>query len=186
METGKISCGIQKWTFWFLGQGQRAFSVTLSNRDPNKVFPWAELDRRCRSKLIENRYPASTAPQRIKLPSNLFANSTSLSINRLDTNFISRSHRSPAIRNDWPKWQPGRCSCAPDSIIARKLPHTPSPSLAGPDRKNLLGIYEWKNRKLIMKNTIRDGGSKALYTVFTVYTIQTTYTVACIVCLYTL
>ena len=37
-----------------------------------------------------------------------------------------------------------------------------------------------------MKNTIRDGGSKALYTVFTVYTIQTTYTVACIVCLYTL
>ena len=77
MEIGKI---------WHpkMGQGQGVFSVTLSNGDPNKVFPWAELDRRCRSKLIENRYPASTAPQRIKLPSNLFANSTSLSLDISD------------------------------------------------------------------------------------------------------
>ena len=75
MEIGKI------WhpKMNILEQRQGVFSVTLSNRDPNKVFPRAELDRRCRSKLIENRYPASTAPQRIKLPSNLFANSTSLS-----------------------------------------------------------------------------------------------------------
>ena len=76
MEIGKI------WhpKMNILEQRQGVFSVTLSNRDPNKVFPWAELDRRCRSKLIENRYPASTAPQRIKLPSNLFANSTSLTL----------------------------------------------------------------------------------------------------------
>ena len=80
MEIGKI------WhpKMNILGQGQGVFSVTLSNGDPNKVFPWAELDRRCRSKLIENRYPASTAPQRIKLPSNLFANSTSLSLDISD------------------------------------------------------------------------------------------------------
>ena len=76
MEIGKI------WhpKMNILGQGQGVFSVTLSN----KVFPWAELDQRCRSKLIENRYPASTAPQRIKLPSNLFANSTSLSLDISD------------------------------------------------------------------------------------------------------
>ena len=80
MEIGKI------WhpKMNILEQRQGVFSVTLSNRDPNKVFPGAELDRRCRSKLIENRYPASTAPQRIKLPSNLFANSTSLSLDILN------------------------------------------------------------------------------------------------------
>ena len=78
MEIGKIWHPKMK----ILGQGQGVF--TLSNGDPNKVFPWAELDRRCRSKLIENRYPVSTAPQRIKLPSNLFANLPSLSLHILD------------------------------------------------------------------------------------------------------
>ena len=90
------------------------------------------------------------------------------------TNFFSTSHRSAAIRNDWPKWQPGRCSCAPDSIIARKLPHTPHPPWL-----DQTGKISWEftneNLELIMKNTIRDGDTQRykLFLLFILFKLLT-------------
>ena len=133
--------GIRKWTFW--SKGRESFRSHYQTEIQTKYslgLSWigdaGQSWLRIAIRLPLHRKELSYLQTSSQIPL--------LSLWIYRTSFISTSHRSPAIRNDWPKWQPGRCSCAPDSIIARKLPHTPSPSLAGTDRKNLLGIYNWK------------------------------------------